>query len=260
MPGSVHIKRSNEVHLEVYNYATILGIIFGALLGYGDEGVVGVDICFGGGSEDGSIDLVVDLTSKKNLPPSMGLRVELSNPVVLPLATWFVKKQVEVMLEGVIKAAVEEIGSFAHVVAVETEENKKSMWGAITHAIEMLLPESNDETRVEPTVSLRGVQMDIVAEGEEPDTTAALAVGVVPQLLSAKGEPAPLESPSGVYERAVYEIPAVEERVVERLGRLGRVWVRSERRWMMHLRGWGVKWRRMNGYVGGGVMPLILHD
>ncbi|KAF9032890.1 hypothetical protein BDZ89DRAFT_1131229 [Hymenopellis radicata] len=122
----------------------------------------------------------------------------LANPVVLPLATWFVKKQVERMLEGVIKAAVEEIGSLAQVVAVETKENKKSMWSAITH----------------PTVSLWGVQMDIAAEGEEPDTTAALAVGVVPQLLPAKDEPAPLESPSGMYERAVDEIHVAEERVV----------------------------------------------
>ncbi|KAF9032852.1 hypothetical protein BDZ89DRAFT_569089 [Hymenopellis radicata] len=211
------------------------------LFGYRDEGVVGVDICFGGGSDEGSIDLVVDLTGameedvdarlsvesvKANLPPSMGLRIELSesrhwmlnglilNPVILPLATWFVKKQVEGMLEGVIKAAVEEIGSLAQVVAVETKENKNIMWGAITHAIGTLLPESNNETRLEPTVSLRGVQMDIVAEGEVPDTTAVLAVGVVPQLLSAKGEPAPLESPSGMYEWAVDEIQDAEERVV----------------------------------------------
>ncbi|KAF9032884.1 hypothetical protein BDZ89DRAFT_1063234 [Hymenopellis radicata] len=277
MPSSVHVNQSNEVHLDFASsestimrsaskiYIHMEGLLAGEhrevvslddlgyylrykpLLGYRDEGVVGVDICFGGGSDEGSIDLVVDLTGamedevdaqlsvesvKVNLPPSMGLRIELSesrhwmlnwlliNPVVLPLATWFVKKQVEGILEGVIKAAVEEIGSFAHVVAVETKENKKSMWCAITHAIGTLLPESNDETRVEPTVPMKGVQMDI-ASGEEPDTTAALAVGVVPQLLPAKGEPAPLESPSGVYERAVDEIHAAEERVVGEVREVG---------------------------------------
>ncbi|KAF9024064.1 hypothetical protein BDZ89DRAFT_1114842 [Hymenopellis radicata] len=281
MPSSVHVNQSNEVHLDFASsestimqsaskiYIHVEGLLAGEhrevvslddlgyylrykpLLGYRDEGVVGVDICFGGGSDEGSIDLVVDLTGameeevdaqlsvesvKVNLPPSMGLRIELSesrhwilnclliNPVVLPLATWFVKKQVEGMMEGVIKAAVEEIGSLAHVVAVETKENKKSVWCAITHAIGTLLPESNDETRVEPKVSLKGVQMDIVsqAEGGEPDSTAALAVGVVPQLLAAKGEPAPLESPSGMYERAVDEIHAAEERVVGEVREVGK--------------------------------------
>ncbi|KAF9032879.1 hypothetical protein BDZ89DRAFT_1131221 [Hymenopellis radicata] len=278
MPSSVHVKQSNEVHLDFSSpqstimrsasriYIHVEGLLaaehrevvslddlgyylrYKPLFGYRDEGVVGVDICFGGGSDEGSIDLVVDLTGAKeeevgaqlsvesvkvNLPPSMGLRIELSesrhwmlhglliNPVVLLLATWFVKKQVEGMMESVIKAVVEEIGSLAHVVAVETKENKKSMWGAITHAIGTLLPESNDEMRVEPTVSMKGVQMDI-ASGEEPDTTAALAVGVVPQLLPAKGEPAPLESPSGMYERAVDEIQDTEERVVGEVREVGK--------------------------------------
>ncbi|KAF8878345.1 hypothetical protein CPB85DRAFT_1342740 [Mucidula mucida] len=273
MPSSVHVKQSNEVHLDFASsestimrsanktYIHVEGLLAGEhkevvslddigyylrykpFLGYRDEGVVGVDICFGGGSDEGSIDLVVDLTGvmeqevqaqlsvqsvKVNFPPSMGFRVELSdsrhwmlngglvNPLILPLATWFVKKQMEGLMESVIKAAVEEVGLFAHIVAVETKENKRSLWGAIAHAVGTLLPDRNFEMSVEPTVSMKGVQMDIVAQpdGDGPDTTAKLAVGVVPQLLPAKGEPAPLESPSGLYERAVDDIHAAEERVV----------------------------------------------
>ncbi|KAF9032873.1 hypothetical protein BDZ89DRAFT_569528 [Hymenopellis radicata] len=143
----------------------------------------------------------------------MGLRAELSesrqwrlngllvNPVVLLLATWFAKKHVERML---IKVAVEEIGSFAHVVAVETKRTRRACGAQITWAI---LLETNDDSRVEPTVLMKGVQMDIVsqAEGDEPDTTATLAVSVVPQLLLA--------------------------------------WVRSGRTRMMR-RGWGMQRRR----------------
>ncbi|KAF8878349.1 hypothetical protein CPB85DRAFT_1342750 [Mucidula mucida] len=258
MPSSVHVKQSNEVHLDFASsestimrsanktYFTLHDIgyylRYKPFLGYVDEGVVGVDICFGGGSDEGSIDLIVDLTGvmeedvdaqlsvesvKVRLPPSMGLRVELSdsrhwilngglvNPVILPLATWVVKKQLQWLMEGVIKAAVEEVGLFAHVVAVETKENKRSLWSAIAHAIGTLLPDMNFEMRVEPTMSMKGVQMDIVAHPERdgPHNTVKLAVGVVPQLLPAKAEPAPLESPSAMYDRAVDEIHAAEERV-----------------------------------------------
>ncbi|KAF8868953.1 hypothetical protein CPB85DRAFT_1361043 [Mucidula mucida] len=272
MPSSVHVKQSNEVHLDFASsestivrsanktYIHVEGLLAGEhkevvslddigyylrykpFLGYADEGVVGVDICFGGGSDEGSIDLVVDLTGvmeeevdaqlsvesvKVNLPPSMGLRVGLSasrhwilngglvNSLILPLTTWFVKKRLEGLMEGVIKAAVEEVGLFAHVVAVETKENKRSLWSAIAHAIGTLLPDMNFEMRVEPTMSMKGVQMDIVAHPERdgPHNTVKLAVGVVPQLLPAKAEPAPLESPSAMYDRAVDEIHAAEERV-----------------------------------------------
>ncbi|KAK0190308.1 hypothetical protein F5146DRAFT_1193806 [Armillaria mellea] len=198
---------------------------FKSLMGYEDEGVLGLDIGFGG-LGGGTIDIILELDTETasedrvdfsitsvtvTLPPSLDIGVELMDskhwilnamltPIVLPLVKWFVRRELEKMDGG------------------------QSVWTAIVNVISSgqlfgASPVDEPDVRTETTVSLKGVQIQRVEvdAGGEPQST--IAIGIAPQILPCKGERQPLVSPAAMYEHVASEVSDqvvyAEERLVD---------------------------------------------
>ncbi|KAK0230134.1 hypothetical protein IW262DRAFT_380571 [Armillaria fumosa] len=222
---------------------------FKSLMGYEDEGVLGLDIGFGG-LGGGTIDIILELDAQTasedlvdfslasvavTLPPSLDIGLELMDsrhwilnamltPIALPLVKWFVRRELEKTVEQWIRSAINSLAHGLHAVRDETQKDGgQSVWTAIVNVIssgQLFSASTVDEpnVRTETTVSLKGVQIQRVAAldaGGESQST--MTIGIAPQILPCKGELQPLVSPEAMYEHVASE---VSEQVAYAEGRL----------------------------------------
>ncbi|KAK0491643.1 hypothetical protein IW261DRAFT_1556785 [Armillaria novae-zelandiae] len=220
---------------------------FKSLMGYEDEGVLGLDIGFGG-LGGGTIDIILELDAQTSsddqvdftivnvtvtLPPSLDIDVELMDsrhwilnamltPIALPLVKWFVRRELEKTVEQWIRSAINSLARGLHAVRDETQKDGgQSVWTAIMNVISSgqlfsASPVDEPDVRTETTVSLKGVQIQRDVGGESQST---MTIGIASQILPCKGEVQPLVSPAAMYEHVASEVSDqvvyAEERLVD---------------------------------------------
>ncbi|KAK0499433.1 hypothetical protein EDD18DRAFT_1460346 [Armillaria luteobubalina] len=223
---------------------------FKSFLGYEDEGVLGLDIGFGG-LGGGTIDIVLELDTQTadedqvdfsiasvtvTLPPSLDIGVELMDsrhwilntmltPIALPLVKWFVRRELEKTVEQWIRSAINSLARGLHVVRDEThKDGGQSVWTAIANVIssgQLFNASAVDEpdVRTETTVSLKGVQIQRGAADDGGESQSTMTIGIASQILPCKGELQPLVSPEAMYEHVASEVSDqvayAEERLVD---------------------------------------------
>ncbi|KAK0447646.1 hypothetical protein EV421DRAFT_1901016 [Armillaria borealis] len=223
---------------------------FKSLMGYEDEGVLGLDIGFGG-LGGGTIDIILELDTQTasedqvdfsiasvsvTLPPSLDIGVELLDsrhwilnsmltPIVLPLVKWFVRRELEKTVEQLIRSAINSLAYGLHAVRDETQKDGgQSVWTAIVNVISSgqlfgASPVDGPDVRTETTVSLKGVQIQRVEADAGSVSQSTIAIGIAPQILPCKGELQPLASPAAMYEHVASEVSDqviyAEERLVD---------------------------------------------
>lgn len=223
---------------------------FKSLMGYEDEGVLGLDIGFGG-LGGGTIDIILELDTQTTsedqvdfsiasvtvtLPPSLDIGVELMDsrhwilnamltPIVLPLVKWFVRRELKKMVEQWIRSAINNLAHGLHAVRDETQKDGgQSVWTAIMNVVSSgqlfdVSPVDEPDVRTETTVSLKGVQIQRVEADAGGVSQSTIAIGIAPQILPCKGELQPLASPAAMYEHVASEVSDqviyAEERLVD---------------------------------------------
>ncbi|KAK0443978.1 uncharacterized protein EV420DRAFT_1768488 [Desarmillaria tabescens] len=206
-------------------------------MGYEDEGMLGFDFEFGG-LEGGTIDIILELDTQTasedqfdfsiasvavTLPPSLDISVKLTDsrhwilnamltPIVLALVKWFVRRELEKVVEQWIRSAINTLANGLHAVRDETQKDGgQSVWTAIMNVItsaQLLGASSADGTdaRTESTVSFKGVHIQRTEADAGGASQSTIAIGIAPQILPCKGEPQPLVSPPAMYSHVASEV------------------------------------------------------